>query len=210
MHMSAGDLPRPPVFGGNIREGEEGAIEAAFAVSERLFFTNFSFSTKAKFRLRTLKGGRRPKTELVVYCKKEQEMGEVRTEITLVNIRDAGNAQSGFIPESEVRRLTVNAVVDTGAGTLIINDEIREKLGLRVEEANETTLAGGAKVSSGLTEYVEVRWKDRKTPCEALVLPGEEDVLIGALPLEGMDLTINPLRNEVIGAHGDKIRYVVK
>jgi clan AA aspartic protease len=137
-------------------------------------------------------------------------MGEVRTEITLVNIRDQNVADMGYMPQDQVRRLTVNAVVDTGAWTLIINEETREKLGLRVEEPNETTLAGGVKVSSGLTEYVEVRWKDRKTPCEALVLPGEEDVLLGALPLEGMDLMVHPLENKVIGAHGDKMRYVVK
>jgi clan AA aspartic protease len=147
---------------------------------------------------------------LVVYCKKEKEMGEVRTEITLVNIRDTVKAEEGLVPESEVRQITVNAVVDTGAWTLVINEETREKLGLRVEKTSETTLAGGAKVSSGLTEYVEVRWKDRKTPCEALVLPGEEDVLLGAYPLEGMDLTVNPKKQEVVGAHGDKMRYVVK
>jgi hypothetical protein len=44
-------------------------------------------------------------------------MGKVRTEITLVNIGDAVNARDGIIPKSEVRQLTVNAVVDTGAWT---------------------------------------------------------------------------------------------
>jgi hypothetical protein len=57
---------------------------------------------------------------------------------------------------------------------------------------------------------VEVRWKNRKSSCQAVVLPNEEDVLLGALPLEEMDLMIHPLENEVIGAHGDKVRYVVK
>jgi clan AA aspartic protease len=141
---------------------------------------------------------------------KEHNMGEVRTEITLVNIRDAANAQSGFIPESEVRRITVNAVVDTAAWTLVINEELREKLGLRVKETTEAGVAGGGTVSGGITEYVEVRWKNRNTSCEALVLPGEEDVLLGAYPLEGMDLTVNPKKQEVVGAHGDKVRYVVK
>jgi hypothetical protein len=28
--------------------------------------------------------------------------------------------------------------------------------------------------------------------------------------LEGMDLTVNPLRNEVTGAHGDEVLLVVK
>ena len=137
-------------------------------------------------------------------------MGEVRAEITLVNLRDAGKAVDGLIPESEVRRLTVNAVVDTGAWTLVINEQTRQKLGLRVEETSETTVAGGGTVLSQITEPVRVYWKNRRTTCEAVVLPGEEDVLLGAYPLEGMDLMVNPKRQEVVGAHGDKARNVVK
>jgi clan AA aspartic protease len=137
-------------------------------------------------------------------------MGEVRTEITLVNIRDKNIADGGYIPQEQVRRLTVNAVVDTGAWTLVINEETREKLGLRVEDAGETTVAGRGTVLCQVTEPVRVHWKNRNTPCKAVVLPNEDEVLLGALPLEGMDLTVNPLRNEVTGAHGDTVRIVVK
>jgi clan AA aspartic protease len=137
-------------------------------------------------------------------------MGEVRTEITLVNIEDQADARRGYIPQDQIRRLTVNAVVDTGATTLVINEEIRDKLGLLVKRAGETTVAGGGKVQTQITESVDVCWKDRETSCRAVVLPGEKDVLLGALPLEGMDLTINPLRNEVTGAHGDAILIVIK
>jgi clan AA aspartic protease len=137
-------------------------------------------------------------------------MGEVKTEITLVNIGDQNDAIRGYIPQEQVRQLTVSAVVDTGAWTLIINEEICDKLGLRVEETGETTVAGGGTVPCRITEPVRVYWKDRKTTCEAAVLPGEEDVLLGQYPLEGMDLAVNPKRNEVTGAHGDKARYVVK
>jgi clan AA aspartic protease len=146
----------------------------------------------------------------VVYFKKEQEMGEVRTEITLVNIGDQNDARRGYMPQDQVRQLTVNAVVDTGATTLIINEETREKLGLRVEDAGEVTLAGGVKSPCRVTETVKICWKDRRASCEAVVIPDEEDVLLGALPLETMDLTINPRQQEVTGAHGDKVRYVVK
>jgi clan AA aspartic protease len=137
-------------------------------------------------------------------------MGEVKTEITLVNIREQNIADGGYMPHDQVRRLTVNAVVDTGAWTLVINEKTREKLGLRVEVPAETTVAGGGKVASGITEYVEIRWKDRRTSCEAVVLPGEKDVLLGAYPLEGLDLMIHPKTQEVIGAHGDKRYNVVK
>jgi clan AA aspartic protease len=137
-------------------------------------------------------------------------MGEVRTEITLVNIGDQNDAWRGYMPQDQVRQLTINAVVDTGAWTLVINEEIREKLGLWVKRTTTTGVAGGGKVPGGVTEPVMVCWKDRETPCQAVVLPGEDEVLLGALPLEGMDLTVNPLRNEVTGAHGDTIRIVVK
>jgi clan AA aspartic protease len=145
-----------------------------------------------------------------IYLFKEHDMGEVRTEITLVNMEDQADARRGYIPQDQVRQLTVNAVVDTGAMTLIINEETREKLGLRVEETSEVTLAGGVKAPCRVTETVKICWKNRRTACEAVIISDEEDVLLGALPLEGMDLMVHPLRQEVIGAHGDKVRYVVK
>ncbi|MDR1637631.1 MAG: clan AA aspartic protease [Treponema sp.] len=137
-------------------------------------------------------------------------MGEVRTEITLINIGDQEVANRGYMPQEQVRRLTVNAVVDTGAWTLVIGEKICEKLGLQVEEIVETALAGGVTVKSRITEYVDIRWKDRKAACEAVVLPDEEDVLLGAYPLEGLDLMIHPKTQEVVGAHGDKRYNVVK
>jgi clan AA aspartic protease len=111
--------------------------------------------------------------------------------------------------QEQVRRITVNAVVDTGVSTLVINEKTRQKPGLRVEETSEVTLAGGVKTSGGAAEPVRIHWNDRKTTCEAVLLPDEEDVLLGAIPLEGLDLMIHPLRQEVIGAHGDKVRFVV-
>jgi hypothetical protein len=79
---------------------------------------------------------------------KNKDLGEVRTEITLVNIGDQSAANRGYMPKEQVRRVTVNAVVDTGArtgtaGPLVINEETREKLGLLVEESKDATLAGG-------------------------------------------------------------------
>jgi hypothetical protein len=50
-------------------------------------------------------------------------MGEVYAGITLVNLRGADNPQSEVIPDSEVRRLSVNAVMNTGEWTLVINRE---------------------------------------------------------------------------------------
>ncbi|MDR2446756.1 MAG: hypothetical protein LBD58_05645 [Treponema sp.] len=54
-----------------------------------------------------------------------------------------------------------------------------------MKKPGETTIAGGGTVPSGIPECVEVRWKDRNTVCEAVVIPNEENVLLGAYPWKG-------------------------
>lgn len=39
----------------------------------------------------------------------------------------------------------------------------------------------------------------------ALVVPGLETPLPGAIPLEGMDLIVNPAAQELVGANGDEM-----
>jgi clan AA aspartic protease len=133
-------------------------------------------------------------------------MSLVYTEIALKNARDVGNALTGLIKESEVRQTTVKAMVDTGAWTLVINEDMRSRLGLEILETRTTEVAGGAIETCAITESVTIQWKDRETDCRAAVLPNETEVLLGAFPLEGLDLTINPKREEVVGVHGDNHR----
>jgi len=137
-------------------------------------------------------------------------MSEVFTEITLVNSGDKAMFERGLIGENEIRKLTVNALVDTGAWPLVINEEVRRKLGLQIRDSDTVTVAGGDKKTCNITELVTMCWQDRETSDNAVVLDGEEDVLLGAYPLEGLDLMIHPKLQKVTGAHGDKIRYVVK
>jgi hypothetical protein len=35
-------------------------------------------------------------------------------------------------------------------------------------------------------------------------------VLLGAIPLEDMDLIVNPAKGELVGAHGDEVVCLVK
>ena len=132
-------------------------------------------------------------------------MGKVVTEITLTNEGDRAVAIRALMPESEVRHKTVSAVVDTGASTLIINEELRQQLGLAIEGTRRTTFADGGQKDCGLTETVHIRWNDRHTSCPAVVIPGLQSVLLGAIPLEDMDLIVIPSKKELVGAHGDVV-----
>ena len=136
-------------------------------------------------------------------------MGEVRETITLVNIADTARAGDGLIPESQVRQIAVDAVVDTGAMSLVIGEGTCRRLGLAVERESGVLLVGGVKQACKVAGPVGIRWKDRSTIIHAVVLPGEDDVLMGCLPLEDIDLMVNPVERCLTGAHGDEwVRWV--
>ena len=136
-------------------------------------------------------------------------MSLVRTEITLKNALDVGNAEEGLLEKGRVRQTTARALVDTGAWTLVINEEIRDKLGLRITGEKTGVLADGTTAVCKMAGPLEVWWKDRHAICEALILPRAREPLLGAIPLEALDLTVNPAREEVVGAHGDLMLHVI-
>jgi len=135
-------------------------------------------------------------------------MGLVKTEITLKNVEDKTKAKVGLITAQEIRQMTVNALVDTGAWTLVINEATRQELGLEYNgKRKHSNLANGEVCNYDMAGPVEVFWKDRNVVCEAVVLPKAKDVLLGAIPLEAMDLMVNPVNQEVVGVHGDLVMH---
>jgi hypothetical protein len=54
-----------------------------------------------------------------------------------------------------------------------------------------------------VASQVELRFRNRRTICNAMILPGNNEVLLGAIPLEDMDVLIHrnvgpPQRQELI------------
>jgi len=58
--------------------------------------------------------------------------------------------------------------------------------------------ADGRIVECDLVENVQVRFKNRAITCRVLVLPGGNEPLLGAIPLEDRDVLVHPLRQELI------------
>jgi predicted aspartyl protease len=137
-------------------------------------------------------------------------MGLVYTEITLKNVQDEFMAEKGHISAEQIRKITKNALADTGAWTLTINETTRVELGLKIVSTNTGTLANGETEDYNMAGPVEVVWKNRRVVCDAIVLPNADDILLGAIPLEAMDLMVNPVSQEVAGVHGDRILHKIK
>jgi len=132
-------------------------------------------------------------------------MGFVYENITLKNAFDAGNCRRGSIKDGEVRQIKILAMVNTGAETLIINEEIQKELGLDVEGERPVALANASAQMCKITEPVMIYWKERSAVTRAVVLPGLEEVLLGAIPLEEMDVMVDPKRLQLVGVHGDQV-----
>ena len=60
-------------------------------------------------------------------------MGIVYADIILRNVGDILKFKEKLINKNEIRQRTITAMVDTGAGTLVINEEIQKQLGLGVQ-----------------------------------------------------------------------------
>lgn len=133
-----------------------------------------------------------------------KNMSTFYTEISLENVRDRGIAKGGYIPADEVRAITLKAMPDTGAWLLVINEETRQKLGLDIEGSMGASLADGSKRRYNLTEAVKICWQNRSTIQQAILVPDADDILLGALPLEAMDLMVDTVNETLVGVHGDE------
>jgi predicted aspartyl protease len=134
-------------------------------------------------------------------------MSVFKEEITLANAGDKVRVECGLL--KEVRAVTLRAMPDTGAWTLVINEETRRQLGLAIEETSESTLADGKTDTYAVTEGVKIHWKNRSIVLPAVVVPDAKDILLGALPLEAMDLMVDPVREQLVGVHGDQPLHVL-
>ena len=125
-------------------------------------------------------------------------MGLVYADIELINGEDLTLSRRFVIGEDEIKRMNVSALVDTGSYMLCINESIQEQLQFPVMEKRKAETADSRIVEFDVVSQVELRFKNRRTICNAMVLPGNSEVLLGAIPLEDMDVLIHPQRQELI------------
>jgi clan AA aspartic protease len=106
-------------------------------------------------------------------------MGLVTTKITLRNPR---------YPDQEP--IEADALVDTGALHLCIPQHISIQLRLEQYDQKEVTVADGSKRLVPYVGPIEIRFKNRVGLGGALVIG--DQVLLGAIPMEDMDLVVSP------------------
>ena len=97
-------------------------------------------------------------------------------------------------PEKEP--IEVCALADTGSVFLIIPEHVRIQLALDEQGQKEVTLADGSRKMIPYVGPIETRFKNRVAYVGAIVM-GDE-VLLGAIPMEDMDMVVIPQQREVV------------
>lgn len=125
-------------------------------------------------------------------------MGLIYANVELINAFDLEMARKYMIGEEEVKRMPVSMLVDPGSVMLAINESIQEQLQLPIVEKRKVQLANSHIAEYDVVSQVELRFANRRTLCNAIVLPGDSEPLLGAIPMEDMDVLIHPTRQELI------------
>lgn len=112
-------------------------------------------------------------------------MGLVSAEIELSNPRD-GN----------IRPIKVKSLVDTGALHLCVPEHVAIQLELEELYKREVTTADGKKHLVPYMGPISIKFENRGCFTGALVL-GDE-VLLGAVPMEDMDLVVSPAKQTLM------------
>lgn len=119
-------------------------------------------------------------------------MGLVYADIEIINSDDEALHRRGFMKEDDIKKIAVTALVDSGAYMLAINETIRTQLDLITLDTQTAELADSSQLQLDIVGPVTVKFANRATTCRAMVLPGNSEVLLGAIPMEDMDVVINP------------------
>ncbi|HUY32109.1 MAG TPA: aspartyl protease family protein [Pirellulales bacterium] len=126
-------------------------------------------------------------------------MGKVLVTAKIENLEDLFNAKRGLLADDQVRRVEVtDALVDTGATTLLLPKRMIAALGLEPVRVREARGIGG---SVPMVTYRAVRLTIQGRDCAIDVgeVSDELPVLIGQVPLELLDWVVDPKGQRLIG-----------
>ena len=70
-------------------------------------------------------------------------MGEVKTTVKISNAMDVAMSRRGLLPREQIRTVTVEAVVDTGAVRSCIPVDVQRQLGLETVRHINAQMANG-------------------------------------------------------------------
>jgi predicted aspartyl protease len=118
-------------------------------------------------------------------------VGRISIQFEVANNDDLVLARRGLLPTAEVRRSTVEGVVDSGAAKLVLPQAIVKQLGLPLADKIRVRYADGRTAQRREAEGAYVELLGRYGTFTAIVEPRRKTALVGAIVLEDLDLLVD-------------------
>lgn len=125
-------------------------------------------------------------------------MGAVSATLDLENTTDADMAAQGHKEPGAIRRFSVRALVETGAVLLVLPEDVVDHLGLTRRGKSVVSFADDRKADWERAGPVTVRVANRSHVLECLVGPPSCEALLGQIPLQALDVIVDPLKQQLI------------
>ena len=134
----------------------------------------------------------------IVEPKPGLDMGRVVVSITISNRDDLDRVERGEMAEDQVRRVTTDALVDSGATFLSMPESMIKRLGLTFNRTRDSRIVTGV-IRSNVYHTAWLDVEGRAASVEVLGLPEGAQVLLGQIPLETLDYWIDMTNRRLIG-----------
>ena len=118
-------------------------------------------------------------------------MGRITLEFEIANNEDVVLASAGAIPPDQVRRVTLEGVVDTGATRLVLPESAIKQLGLTPSGTATVHYADRRSATIATVKGVSVELLGRQGVFTAFVEPNRTTALIGAIVMEDLDFLVD-------------------
>lgn len=126
------------------------------------------------------------------------DVGRFSVDIELANYGDLELARRGLLPSDQVRRETIRGVIDTGAVRLVLPRAVVDRLGLTLGDPVPVRYADGRRDRRDQAEGVYAQLLGRHGTFTAIVEPGRDTALIGAIVLEDLDFLVDCSQQKLV------------
>jgi predicted aspartyl protease len=124
-------------------------------------------------------------------------MGKVVEKIEVQNWGDLEMLASG-VRKTPPRSVQAEALIDTGAGLFYLQTSLVKKLGLRQIDVVRSRTMSNLLEERRVCSPVELKLAGRTGIFRVVEVPDELPNLIGQIPLEEMDLVVDPRKRKVV------------
>ena len=126
------------------------------------------------------------------------EMGRIVVRVAVENVNDRAQAERGEGLPAGIRRLEIEALVNTGATFFCMPESLCRQLGLEFDRAKESRTITGP-ITLNVYRGAKIEVQGRACNVEVLALPEGRQCLLGQLPLETLDWWVDTTNRCLVG-----------